>query len=63
MQLILNVHSSNGHYDGDCDYAIVELTPALAEQIRNRVALAREAGQKDNDLWELFFWGSHGRVL
>ena len=58
MYLILNAHSSNEHYNGDCDCALVELTPALAEQIRSRVALARQAGQQDNDLYELYFWGS-----
>ena len=57
MHLILNVHSSNPHYNGGCDYAVVELTPALAKRIRSRVALARKARQKDNDLWELYFWG------
>jgi len=58
MHIILNAHSSNEHYNGDCDYAIVDLTPALAEQIRRRVALARQAGQQDDDLYELYFWGS-----
>jgi len=58
MHLILNAHSSNEFYNGDCDYAVVELTPALAEQIRSRVALARQAGQQDNNLYELYFWGS-----
>jgi hypothetical protein len=58
MYLIFNTHSSNEHYNGDCDCALVELTPALAEQILGRVALARQAGQQDNDLCELYFWGS-----
>ncbi len=58
MHLILNAHSSNPHYNSDCDYAIVELTPALAERIRSRVALASEARQQDSDLWEIYFWGS-----
>ena len=58
MQIILNAHSSNEHYNGDCDYAVIDLTPELAEQIRNRVALARQARQQDNDLYELYFWGS-----
>ncbi|MEI8376776.1 MAG: hypothetical protein WCJ35_28510 [Planctomycetota bacterium] len=58
MHLIINTHSSNDHYNGDCDCAIIELTPALAEQIRSRVALARKARQQDNDLYELYFWGS-----
>jgi len=58
MQLILNAHSSNEHYNADCDYAIVDLTPARAEQIRSRVGLARQARQQDDDLYELYFWGS-----
>jgi hypothetical protein len=58
MHLILNAHSSDPHYNGDCDYAIVDLTPKLAERIRRRVTLASEAGQRDNDLYELYFWGS-----
>ncbi len=58
MHLIFDTHSTNADYNGDCDYALVELTPALAEQIRGRVALARQAGQQDNDLYELYFWGS-----
>jgi hypothetical protein len=57
MYLIFDTHSTNSEYNGDCDYAIVELTPALAEQIRSRVALAREVRQHDSDLWELYFWG------
>ena len=58
MHLIFNTQSSNEHYDGGCDYAIIELTPALAEQIRNRVAQARKASQQDSDLDELYFWDS-----
>jgi hypothetical protein len=58
MHLILNVHSSNAHYSGKCDYAVVDLTPALAERIRSRVALTREAKQQDRDLYELYFRGS-----
>ena len=57
MQIILSAHSSNEFFNGNCDYAVVELTPALAKQIRNRVALARKAGQKDRDLYEMYFWG------
>jgi len=58
MHLILNAHSSNEHYNGDCDYAIVELAPELTELIRSRVALARQAAKQDRDLYEIYFWGS-----
>ena len=49
--------SSNADYSGDCDYALVELTPGLIDQVRRRVELARQAGQQDNDLYEIYFWG------
>ena len=58
MYLIFNAHSSDENYNGDCDYAVIDLTPALAEEVRRRVALARQAGQQDNDLYEMYFWGS-----
>ena len=58
MHIILNACSSNEFCNGDCDYAIVDLTPALAEQIRRRVALARQVAEQDNDFWEMYFWGS-----
>ena len=47
MHIILNACSSNEHENGDCDYAAVDLTPALTEQIRRRVALARRAVKQD----------------
>ncbi len=58
MHIILNVHSSDAHFNGNCDYAIVELTPARAELVRSRVALARQVRQQDSDLYELCFFGS-----
>ena len=63
MHLILNAHSSDAHYSGDCDYAVVELTPALVERIRSRVAIARQAWQQDSDLWELYFWGGNAEFF
>lgn len=57
MRIILETYSTNPDYNADCDYAAVELTPFLVEQIRQRVALARQAGQQDTDLYELYFWG------
>ena len=63
MHLILNTHSSNEHYNGDCDYAVIELTPKLGKRIRSRVALARKARQHDSDLYELYFWGSTAKFF
>ncbi|MGA2621464.1 MAG: hypothetical protein ABSF26_27895 [Thermoguttaceae bacterium] len=61
MHIVLHTHSSNPDYNGDCDYAVVELTPALLEQIRRRVELAREVRRQDDDLYELYFWGSNAQ--
>jgi hypothetical protein len=57
VKIILSTSSTNPEYSGDCDYAVVELTPALVEQLRQRVDLARQVGQQYNDLYELRFWG------
>jgi hypothetical protein len=58
MKIILNTTSTNPDHNADCDCAVIEITPALVEQARNRAALARQALQPDNDLYELYFWGS-----
>jgi len=56
-RIVLETSSSNPDYSGDCDYALVELTPELVNQVRRRVELAGQAGQQDNDLYEIYFWG------
>jgi hypothetical protein len=58
VKIIVSTSSTNPEFNGDCDYAVVELTPALVEQIRQRAMLAREIRQQDNDLYEMYFWGS-----
>lgn len=55
--IVLAVTSTNPEFDDKCDYAVVQLTPALVDQVRRRVELAREAGGQDDDLYELYFWG------
>ena len=57
MTIVLGTHSTNPEFNGDCDYAVVQLTPWVMDQIRQRVELARQAGHQDNDLYELYFWG------
>ena len=56
MPILLETHSTDLEFNGDCDYAVVDITPALVELVRQRVALARQAGQQDPELWELYFW-------
>ena len=55
--IVLPTHSTNPEFNDECDYAVVRLTPALVDQIRHRVELAREAGRRDDDLYEIYFWG------
>lgn len=57
MRILFETHSTDPDFNGDCDYAVVDMTPALVEQIHRRVELARQVGRQDYDLWELYFWG------
>jgi hypothetical protein len=57
VAIILATHSTDENFNGDCDYAVVQLTPELVDQVHRRVELARQAGQQDDDLYELNFWG------
>jgi hypothetical protein len=56
VTIVLDTHSTDPDFNGDCDYAVVRLTPELVEQVRRRVELARQAGRQDDDLYELYFW-------
>ena len=56
MRIILDTTSSNPDYYGDCDCAVVDLTPALVDQIRRRAELTQRAAGEDPDLYELYFW-------
>jgi hypothetical protein len=55
--IVLSTESTDPDFNGDCDYAVVQLTPELVERVRRRVELARQAGDKDDDLCELQFLG------
>ena len=54
--IVLATHSTDAEFSGECDYAVVQLTPELAERVRRRAALAHQAGQQDESLCELYFW-------
>jgi hypothetical protein len=54
--IILVTDSTNPEFNGDCDYAVVCLTPEVVDQVRRRVELARQAGKQDDSLCELYFW-------
>lgn len=60
MHLLFTTCSSNEHSNGELDYAVVEMTPALLAEIRRRVELARQIQRQEDDLYELSFWGGTG---
>jgi hypothetical protein len=57
MKIIFRTQSDNPEYSADCDYAVVDMTPALWQEIRRRVETARQSLQTDGDLYTLCFWG------
>jgi hypothetical protein len=63
MNVIFSTHSSDEHYNSDCDYAVVDLTPALADQIRRQAELAKQAHQQDEDLHQMSFWSGAARYF
>ena len=59
MQMVFNTSSSNEHYNGDCDCAVVDVTPQLIETLRQYCEVAKRAYQESKtSLWSLRFWGS-----
>lgn len=57
MKILLKTESSNPDFNADCECAMLDVTPELAQQIKARVRIARQAAKADSDLWELYFWG------
>jgi len=47
--IVLGTRSTDPEFNGDCDYAVMQLTPELMEQIHRRVELARQVGSQDDD--------------
>ena len=37
VAIVLATSSTNPEYNGECDYALVRLSPGLIEQVRRRV--------------------------
>jgi len=56
MKLILETTSSDENYNGDCDYATVELTPNLAKLALRRIKALKQIHEQDDQIWEMYFW-------
>jgi hypothetical protein len=56
MRIILKVSSSNEHCNGDCEFALLDLTPELARLAVGRIATLREQKSLDPDIDETYYW-------
>ncbi|MBI2449461.1 hypothetical protein HYV49_04145 [Candidatus Pacearchaeota archaeon] len=56
MNLILRTYSSNSEYNGDCDYALVNLYKPQIQQITNRMKLADTLNKRDSSFICLEYW-------
>lgn len=58
MPVILNVWSNNPFNNGGCDFAVVELTPELANLALRRITVLCEQKGVDPGVYETYYWGS-----
>lgn len=57
-KFILRAYSNDEHYNGDCDFAYVEIDRARARQILDRMDLLHETYLQDRELFKMYFWDS-----
>jgi hypothetical protein len=56
MRLVLKVSSSNEHFNGGCEFALLELTPDLAALALKRIAALDAEKSDDPDIDEAYYW-------
>jgi len=56
MRIVLKVTSRNEYCDGECEYALVDLTPDLATLALGRIAALREQKILDPNVDEVYYW-------
>jgi hypothetical protein len=56
MRVALRVSSSYEHWDGDCEFALVEVTPELAALALRRIAALRAQKSVDPEIDERYYW-------
>lgn len=54
----MRVSSSNEHWDGGCEFALVEVTPELAAPTLRRIAALRAQKALDPEIDETYYWTS-----
>ncbi len=55
-RFLMRAHSSNPDYSGDCDYAVIDVTPDLAARMAARHDALVAAKAADPDLYETTYW-------
>lgn len=63
MKIVSATHSTNPHYNGGCDYGLVDITPMLARRIRDRMKSLLALAAADADLHEAHYWDDHAEYL
>jgi hypothetical protein len=58
MRVTLRVSSSNETWDGDCEFALVEVTPGLTALALRRITALRAYKSADPDIDETYYWTS-----
>ncbi len=63
MKFVLKVSSSNEYCDGDCEFAVVELSPELASLSLRRIAALQEQKHLDPDIDEVYYWANYAQYF
>ncbi len=56
MKLVCSTYSTDENYSGDCNYALVDLTPELANYLLTKIKLFEQLYVVDDNLTELQYW-------
>jgi hypothetical protein len=59
MKIVLGTVSSVADYNGECDFALVALTPDYGKQILSRMKAVLALADSDKSLHEAHYWDGH----
>jgi hypothetical protein len=63
MKLLLKTWSTNENFNGDCDYAAVDLTPELATILERRITQFKILKQAETSLDTMVYWDASADML
>lgn len=56
MKIVTRTYTSNEHWNGECDYALIDLTPELAKKIAMRRKLLLDIKERDPEISRIQFY-------